>query len=219
MTALGRCQSSQAMCIFYNVFEEAEKPEAVRRLLEFIEEKDGHYDCGYLGNRVIFHVLAMAGETELALNMITRPDYPSYVFPVLTHGATALWENYFDYKQNSLNHHFFGDISNFFIKRIAGLEINPLRRDVNEYHVHPYFAEALTYAKAHYDTVGGRVEVRWERDGEDIILTVNAPENSKGKIILPKGYEFISEKRNLDRIHVTPVKLNKYIIRKVVKQK
>lgn len=217
MTAGGRCQTSQAMCIFYNVFEQAEKPEAIKRLLEFIEEKNGHYDCGYLGNRVIFHVLAQAGETELALNMITRPDYPSYVYPIVKFGATALWENYFDYQQNSLNHHFFGDISNFFIKRIAGLEINPLKRDVNEYHVHPYFVESLDFAKAHYDTVAGRVEVKWERDGEDIILYISAPETSKGKIILPKGYEFISEKRSLDRIHVTPVKMDKYIIRKVVK--
>ncbi len=217
MTAGGNCQTSQAMCIFYDVFEQAEKPEAIKRLLEFIEEKGGHYDCGYLGNRVIFHVLAQAGETELALNMITRPDYPSYVYPVVKFGATALWENYFDYQQNSLNHHFFGDISNFFIKRIAGLEINPLRRDVNEYHVHPYFIESLDFAKAHYDTVAGRVEVKWERDGEDIILYINAPEASKGKIILQKGYEFISDKRYLDRIHVTPVKMDKYIIRKVVK--
>ncbi|MBQ7957162.1 MAG: family 78 glycoside hydrolase catalytic domain [Clostridia bacterium] len=217
MTAVGNCQSAQAMCIFYDVFENAEKPEAFRRLLEFIEEKDGHYDCGYLGNRVIFHVLAMHGETELALNMITRPDYPSYVYPVVKFGATALWENYFDYQQNSLNHHFFGDISNFFIKRIAGLEMNPLRRDVNEYYVHPYFAENLSFAKAHYDAVAGRVEVKWEKENEDIILTITAPENSKGKIILPKGYAFVSEKRNLDGTRVTPVKQDKYIIRKVVK--
>ena len=217
MTVVSRCQSAQAMGIFYDVFENAEKPEAVKRLIELIEEKDGHYDCGYLGNRVIFHVLAQAGETELALNMITRPDYPSYVYPIVKFGATALWENYFDYQQNSLNHHFFGDISNFFIKRIAGLEINPLRRDVNEYHVHPYFIEKLSYAKAHYDTVAGKVEVKWERDGDDIILDITAPENSKGKIILPCGYAFVSDKRYLNGIKSTTVKENKYIIRKVVK--
>ena len=217
MTAVGNCQSSQAMCIFYDVFENAEKPEAFKRLLEFIEEKDGHFNCGYLGNRVIFHVLAMHGETELALNMITRPDYPSYVYPIVKFGATALWENYFDYQQNSLNHHFFGDISNFFIKRIAGLEINPLRRDVNEYYVHPYFIERLNFAEAHYDTVAGKVHIKWERDGEDIILYITAPETSKGKIFLPRGYKFVSDKRYLDGINVTPVKQDKYIIRKVVK--
>ena len=216
MTVVSRCQSAQAMGIFYDVFENAEKPEAVKRLIELIEEKGGHYDCGYLGNRVIFHVLAQAGETELALNMITRPDYPSYVYPVVKFGATALWENYFDYQQNSLNHHFFGDISNFFIKRIAGLEINPLRRDVNEYHVHPYFIERLSFAKAHYDAVAGRIEVKWERDNDDIILYITASENSKGRIMLPNGYMFVSDKRDLDGTKSTTVKDNKYIIRKVV---
>ncbi len=203
MTVLGNCQTSQAMCIYYNVFDDGEKPDAFKRLLEFIEEKGGHCDCGYLGNRVIFHVLAMHGETELALNMITRPDYPSYTYPVLKFGSTTLWENYFDHEQASLNHHFFGDISNFFIKRIAGLEINPLRRNVNEFIIHPYFIERLDFAQAHYDMPAGRVEIRWERKDGNIEISLTAPENSKGKIILPKGYEFVSDNRNVSGTRMT----------------
>lgn len=54
MTALGRCQTSQAMAIFYSLFDEGEKPEAFRRLLEFVHEYDDHMDVGVLGGRVIF---------------------------------------------------------------------------------------------------------------------------------------------------------------------
>ncbi len=216
MTAIGNCQTAQAMCIFYDVFEQSEKAEAFKRLLEFIEEKGGHWDTGYLGNRVIFHVLAEFGEAELALNMITRPDYPSYAYPVLKFGATSLWEHYHYHEQSSLNHHFFGDISSFFIKRVAGLQINPLRRNAAEFWIKPGFINKLSFAKAHYDTPFGTVETKWQREGEKIVLSLTAPENSTGKIILPKGYELESEERHIDGLRiVNQAKTGTYIIKKV----
>ena len=198
MTAEGACQSAQAMYIFYDVFEPGEKPAAFKRLLDFIAEKDGHCDCGYLGNRVIFHVLAQGGETELALNMITRPDFPSYAYPVLKFGSTSLWENYCLEENASLNHHFFGDISNFFIKHIAGLQINPLRRNPNEFAVKPFFAKNFDHAEAYYTLPAGRVEVKWKKDGDDVILSITMPENAVGKVVLPQGYAFATNERSPD---------------------
>ncbi len=219
MTALGNCQTSQAICIYYNVFENGEKPEAFKRLLEFIDEKHGHLDTGYIGNRVIFHVLAEHGETQLALDMITRPDFPSYAYSVINCGATTLWESFFEEERNSLNHHFFGDISSFFIKRIAGLQVNPYRRNANEFEIRPCFIEKLEFAEACYDMPAGRVYVKWERQDENIVITLVAPLATKGKIILPKGYEVSnSEQKHLDGVRMTfgNAKTGKYIIRKVV---
>ncbi len=187
-TADGKCQTSQSMCIFYDVFEKDEKSHAFKRLLEFIEEKGGHFDSGYLGNRVIFHTLAEFGETELALDMITRPDWPSYAYPVITFGATTIWESYHQTQKNSLNHHFYGDISNFFIKRISGLNINPNKNNINEFLIKPYFIEKLTFAESFYNMSCGRVSVKWEKNNENIFLYVDAPENSTGSIALPSGY-------------------------------
>ncbi len=195
-TADGKCQTSQSMCIFYDVFDEDEKIFAFKRLLDFIEEKNGHFDCGYLGNRVIFHTLAEFGETELALNMILRPDWPSYAYPVIKYDATTIWESYHETQQNSLNHHFYGDISNFFIKRIAGLNINPNKNNVNEFAVKPYFAENLTFAESFYEMNCGRVSVKWEKRGENIFVIVDAPENSKGSVVLPDGYAFVDNMKN-----------------------
>ncbi len=203
-TADGNCQTSQAMCIFYNVFDENEKPAAFTRLLEFIQAKNGHFDCGYLGNRVIFHTLAEFGETQLALNMITRPDWPSYAYPVIKYDATTIWESYHKTQKNSLNHHFYGDISNFFIKRIAGLHINPNRNNINEFLVKPYFIEKLTFAESFYNMNCGRVSVRWERNSADILVIVDAPENSYGSIVLPDGYIFTEN--TADSIKVNPGK-------------
>ena len=60
MTAAGNCQTSQAMALFYGIFEPGERPAAFDRLLRLIEEQDGHMDTGVLGGRVIFHVLPIS---------------------------------------------------------------------------------------------------------------------------------------------------------------
>lgn len=57
MTAIGSCQTSQAMAIYYDVFTPGEKPEAFKRLLEIIKRRDDHVDAGILGMRVLFRVL------------------------------------------------------------------------------------------------------------------------------------------------------------------
>ena len=184
MTAEGNCQTSQAMAIYFNLFEPGEKPAAFQVLLRLIEQADGHMDTGILGARVIFHVLAEAGEVDLALNMITRPDFPSYGWWVAK-GATSLWEDFREDAVASLNHHFWGDISHFFIRQLAGINYK-----LGELTIAPKFAAALTHAEGWHTAPEGEIRVRWERKGEDITLDVTVPEGLEGMVRLPLGYVF-----------------------------
>ena len=190
-TAIGCCQTSQAMAIYYNVFDPGEKAQAFKVLLKIISDSDDHMDCGILGARCLFRVLADHGKAELAYELITRPDYPSYG-NFVTRGLTALPEDFLREGQrpNSLNHHFFGDISAWFIEYIAGIRVNPAGNDCREVRVTPNFIARLDFAEGHYDTVGGRVAVRWERDGSDIALTVECADRVHGEIRLPNGCRF-----------------------------
>ena len=137
MTAMGNCQTSQAMAIFYDIFEPGEKSAAFERLLGFIHESDDKMDVGVLGARVIFHVLAEFGHADLALRMIVGPEFPSYGH-WLRCGATSLWEDFFPGDvADSRNHHFWGDISHFFIRQLAGIRLNPKGSDVNRLDILP----------------------------------------------------------------------------------
>lgn len=205
MTALGRCQTSQAMAIFYSLFDEGEKPEAFRRLLEFVHEYDDHMDVGVLGGRVIFHVLADYGCSDLAYKMIARPDYPSYG-EWLSHGATTLREQFLQDERFSLNHHFWGDISHWFIRHLAGICYNPRRRGA-EADIRPSFVEQLTFAEGWHEAPEGKIAVRWERTEEGIRLNVQAPEGLYGRIYLPQGYLFAE-----DRLAVKPLRSGSYAI-------
>ncbi len=190
MTAYGRCQTSQAMAIYYDLFNGAEKPLAIERLLNMINDKQGHFDCGILGMRVIFHVLSAYGHTDLAHRMITRTDFPSYGYEI-ANDATALWEcfGYADRAQSSLNHHFFGDIISWFMQNLTGISVNPHHNDPNEIRIHPRFIDTLTYAEGSYDAPAGTASVHWERDGDDILCHCTLPEGANAEFICDIGWQ------------------------------
>ena len=196
MTVKGSCQSGQAIAIALDVFEPAEKAEAYTRLLEFIELREDHLDTGFYGARYIFHVLSDFGDADLAFRMITRPDYPSYG-NWIARGATALWENFFPENEvgSSLNHHFWGNISAWFVSAITGIKVNPHDEDENNINIEPNFIEALENASSSYESMCGTLSVKWVRDGGNITLSINAPEGVYGDIKLPFGYKFENDKR------------------------
>ena len=191
MTVSGNCQTSQAMCLYYGVFEDDEKVAAFEQLLRFIHEKDDHMDVGVLGGRIIFHVLSDFGYSDLAYKMIARPDYPSYG-NWIERGATTLWESFYPEgtAPDSKNHHFWGDISAWFIKRLAGINLNPNGNNVNRVDIKPSFVKDIDCAEAYHIAPAGKIVSSWKRENNSIILIIDIPDEMYGQIILEDGFVF-----------------------------
>jgi len=191
MTVAGNCQTSQAMALYYGVFEPCEKQAAFQVLLDRIWECGNHIDTGILGARVIFHVLTDFGYSDLAYDMITLPTAPSYGEWV-ARGETSLSESFASnpIRLDSGNHHFFGDISNWFIQNIGGIRLNPHRNNHNEVNIEPHFIEKLTGAKAYHEAPAGKIAVEWKRKQDSICLCVSVPYGMTGKICLENFYQF-----------------------------
>ncbi|MBO4887237.1 MAG: family 78 glycoside hydrolase catalytic domain [Firmicutes bacterium] len=191
-TVLGRTQTGQAMGIAYGLFDEAEKRAAFDVLVRVIHEAGDRIDCGCIGIRPLFHVLAGFGEAELAYRMIVGPEFPSYGHWILEEDCTALFESFQKAGEipQSKNHHFFGDISGWFYRELAGLKINPHERDFCEIEISPKFIPQLTSAQAEHQHPAGLIRAGWERCGEEIDLTVEVPDKIHGSICLPAGWVF-----------------------------
>jgi alpha-L-rhamnosidase len=191
MTAAGNCQTSQAMTIFYDIFEPCEKQQAFQVLLNQIRERGNHIDTGILGARVIFHVLSAFGYSDLAYEMITVPTAPSYGEWV-ARGETSLPESFAadPLRKDSGNHHFFGDISSWFIQSIAGIRLNPYRCNINEVNIEPHFIEKLAEARAYHEAPAGKIAVEWKRERDRVKLCVSVPDSMTGRIRLQNTYMF-----------------------------
>ena len=191
MTALGGCQTCQAMAIFYDVFEPAEKPAAFQALLKMIAENDGLMDVGVLGARVLFRVLSRFGRTDLAYDMITTRRYPSYG-NWLDQGATSLWESVRprDCSPDSHNHHFWGDVSGWMFEALAGIQVNPHEREPGEVLLLPRIIDALEHASAFHTLPQGRLSSAWKRVGDQVEWTVEIPEGCYGMLQLEAAWQF-----------------------------
>ena len=185
----GDHQTTQAAAIYYGVFNEDEKEKAFSHLLDLIRKADGNMTVGIIGARTMFHVLSEFGYEELALNMIAKPDFPSFASWITEYDANSLFEIITHNPPNgfSHNHHFFGDISAWFIKNLAGIVPNPDVTDANNILISPAFVGSLSYAEGWYTAPAGRIDVRWERKGGKIELDVNVPDGVNGKIRLRHG--------------------------------
>ena len=208
--ASGDCQTSQAMCVYYNIFSEDEKERAVQNLVKIIERDAEYIDTGVLGVRVIFRVLADYGFSDLAYKMIRRPDGPSYG-NMIKRGDTTLAEDFLtEYERiNSRNHHFLGDISAWFMSYICGIRINPEAEEdlrlvidgsaprvsaegFNSINIFPSIPKDIEFAEASYKAPGGAVNVRIERrkDPDCIVLKVGVKGRLHGEVFPPVGYRF-----------------------------
>jgi alpha-L-rhamnosidase len=115
--------------------------------------------------------------------MITREDYPSYG-NWIKRGATTLWENFLPDGVSSMNHHFWGDISAWFIKCLAGICITGSHSVV----IQPSFVKKLDNVSAYHITPVGKVSVSWRRKGEIILLEVEIPDGIDAKASMEPGY-------------------------------
>lgn len=189
MTVAGNCQTCQAMALHYGLFTEGEAPAAFEQLLRMVHEADDHMDVGVLGGRVLFRVLSDFGQSDLAFTLITRPDFPSYGNWV-ARGATTMWEDFFPDTVSSMNHHFWGDISAWFLRYPAGIRVNPQGDNVHTAEISPTFLRALDRAEGFHEMPDGILRSAWKRDGREILLTLEIPDGVRATLRLRPGYTF-----------------------------
>ena len=170
----GRCavneQTAVALLIYYGLYEELEPLK--KQLMECVEERDFHHNCGIVGLRHLYLVLNSLGLQEYAMRIVTASGFPSYR-EWIDQGATTLWE-FWDGKL-SRNHHMFSDLTSWLIKTVGGISPDDQAATFDSITIKPYFFHSLDYAKAHYDSPKGRVGVDWRKVGQKICLKIDAP--------------------------------------------
>ena len=198
LTMMSETQTAQAMALYFGILSGDQEKGAAQVLVDIIHKDNDHMRLGVLGGRILFHVLSKYGCTDLAYKMITQSTYPSYGNWV-ARGATTLWEEFYEEgtKISSLNHHFRGDISHWFISSLGGICYNPDCNNPYTVNICPHFLKTLTHAEAYHLSPVGKISSKWRRNGEKIILYITVPEHTFGKIVVSDGYAFENGKTEM----------------------
>ncbi|MDP6380793.1 MAG: family 78 glycoside hydrolase catalytic domain, partial [Phycisphaerae bacterium] len=114
----GGTQTGLSSALYQGLVEPKNVQRVLDNLVANIDANNGHIDTGILGAKYLLYALTDNGRGDVAYTVTTQTTFPSWGYWI-SKGATTLWELW-NGKQ-SRNHVFFGDISTWFYKALAGI--------------------------------------------------------------------------------------------------
>jgi len=189
-------QAGQAMALGLDLLPPEERDRALQVLISKIqEEHDGHLSTGIFGTLYLLEVLSRTGYADLAAAMVRETTFPGWGY-MLEKGATTLWEHW-ELSDNTFshNHPMFGSISAWFFQWLAGIQPHRQAEGFDRFSIRPQPVEGITWVDAVYKSARGTIRVFWERVGDEFVLKITIPPNTRAEVFLPTSdAESIREK-------------------------
>ena len=178
------------------------------------EQYDNHLVAGFHGAKYALQTLCDVGLKDVAYQVLTNKDLPSWGYSVVS-GGTTIWERWDGFtkdgahvnKMNSYNHFVFGSTGYWFFEYMLGFKNSEFGIGYNKIKISPYFDKRIQSAKGSYDSVSGKISAKFEYDNDKIKYTISfnknvVPEFSFNNVVLSNtktemgdmvNYEFILE--------------------------
>lgn len=198
----GRIKSdTQACYLLAYAFGVLPKERVKSHLLRTLARRNNRLSTGFIGVKYLLPTLVELGERDLAYEMLTATDYPSWCYSVVN-GATTVWERwnsfekgkgFADRRMNSFNHYSLGSVGEWLYAYVLGI-----RYTEEGVYVAPVVdgSGRITCAAGGCDSVYGRISSEWRVEGERIYLTLRLPEKvtadlSAYKLLERRGENYI----------------------------
>ena len=152
-----------------------------------------HITTGFLGTPLICKVLTDFGYNHLAYQLLSRREYPSWLYPV-TRGATTIWErwdgirtdsSFQDPGMNSFNHYAYGAVGKWMTEAMAGIGIDPDQPGYKHIIIHPRPGGGFSHAEAFHESPYGMIRSGWKKEGNTFIYDITIPPNTTASVYIP----------------------------------
>lgn len=172
--------------LYMGLLTEEQTEFAKKRLVKAMENYGWRLGTGFLSTPFILEVLAGL-DVEYAYKLLENEEMPGWLY-MPKNGATTIWESWEgdstpDAGIASLNHYSKGAVCEWLIGSMCGIKV----AGKNHFTIAPMPGGTLTYAKAEYDSVYGKVSCGWEKKDGKATYTVKIPANTTADIILLDG--------------------------------
>ena len=180
--------------LFFGMVPKGHETDVFENIVERTEDlHDSHVSTGVVGIQFLMRTLTEYGRGDLAMKIATNDTYPSWGYMV-RNGATTIWElwngNTADPSMNSANHvMLLGDLILWEYEYLGG--IRALEPGYKKIQLKPYPIDGLDFVNCAYNSVSGRIESNWKRDGKRFEWDITIPANTEAEVWIPtsKGYK------------------------------
>lgn len=187
-------QTACLLALDCELVEGQARANTVNMLVADIKENGNKLTTGFLGTPKLLPVLAEEGYTELAYELLLKEENPSWLYSVNL-GATTIWERWDSYTEengfqkegmNSFNHFNNGSVLEFLYEDMLGISIDAPDGTILLNPKVPTGENAgITACEGYYESVYGKIQVKWTVKENILSYHVTIPPNAKAVIVLP----------------------------------
>jgi len=178
-TATFGSQTADALALWQDLAPEGARGAVLESLVHDIQDVHaGHFTTGQLGTDRLLEVLADHDRDEVAYRLMQAQGYPSFAL-MLANGATTTWETWGEAiltetpegspvpvaAGRPASHIEFTGVDAWFWQRLAGIQCSPDGPGFQRFILRPHLLRQLQYVKASLESVRGRIESEWRREG------------------------------------------------------
>ncbi|MFA6108237.1 MAG: alpha-L-rhamnosidase N-terminal domain-containing protein [Candidatus Latescibacterota bacterium] len=185
----GGDQGCHALALILDLAPPGVRDQVAGELLrDLVETRQGHLNTGFNGTVALLQALIQLDRPDVAHRLIAHETPPS-LWSMLRHPQTPerltimpeFWTG------GMIPHPGLSTIGFWFYRGLGGLSPEPEHPGFRRFTVRPQIPPGLTWAEVEYQSLRGRIAVRWERDDDRLILKVTVPANTQARIHLPGG--------------------------------
>ena len=177
-------QCANAIALVMNLIEPTNRAPVLAAVVHDVRERGNAITAGDVGYRYLLRALAEGGRSDVIFDMNNQSEKPGYGYQ-LNHGATSLTEAWDTGRGSSQNHFMLGQIMEWFYGDLAGIEPDPSGPGFKKIVIKPQPVGDVTWARASYNSVRGKIATHWRRDGNNFVLRASLPANTTSTVYIP----------------------------------
>ncbi|HYF51795.1 MAG TPA: alpha-L-rhamnosidase C-terminal domain-containing protein, partial [Planctomycetota bacterium] len=189
----GDTQTCYVLALRFGLLDKEMREKALAHLVEDIQKRNNHISTGFLGVGHITPALTENGRLDVAYRLLNNDTFPSWGYSI-KHGATTIWERwdgwtaekgFQDPGMNSFNHYALGSVGEWLYHTVAGIGLDRERPGFEHIILKPRPGGGLTYAKASYNSIRGKIVSDWKLEGSKFEWKISVPANTTATVHVP----------------------------------
>lgn len=183
-------QGADVIPLAFGLVPDENKEKVFAAFLSHLESIDYHFDTGIMATPLTLKVLTENGRADIAYKLMNQRDFPGYGY-LMDDKNSTLWEVW-DGGGNDPNgsghcHPMFGSVIAWFYNSLSGIKPDESSPGMRHFYIEPRFIPDLTFCKASYNTLYGKISSGWETDKDgNFNLTIDVPANTTATVIFPE---------------------------------
>lgn len=185
--------------LYFGIVPDSLRQKVFENIAAKIKENGFHLSTGVIGTQWLMRGLSEYGRSEIAYQIATNRDYPSWGYMV-ENGATTIWElwngNTANPQMNSHNHTMLlGDLIAWYYENLAGIKSG--KTGFKQIVMKPEIMDGLNSVKASFQSIHGGVSSQWRNQPNRFTWKISIPANTTAIVYIPANSEKEVTENNL----------------------